>query len=183
MSSKSPPDIRAREWVAPKSVNSPLLVVLVAGFTTLTFLASSFLAGRTGSLDFAFSRRDPDYNNLPPISAQKEILNRCAALKATPVVPQAFYSRNESERYEYGNNATLIRNASIFTGRENGQEIIYGDILFDRGVIKGIGKIPARTIDRAENLTVIEANGTWVTPGLSESSSMRVSKTRYFCMR
>jgi len=180
MSSKSPPDIRAREWVAPKSVNSPLLVVLVAGFTTLTFLASSFLAGKTGSLDFAFSRRDPDYNNIPPVNAQKEILNRCAALKATPVVPQAFYSRKESERYEYGNNATLIRGASIFTGRESGREIVHGNLLLDRGTIRGMGKIPARTIEQAENLTVIEAHGAWVTPGLSESSSMRVSKTRYF---
>jgi len=164
MSSKGPPDVRARV-IAPKSVNSPLLAVLVAGFTTLTFLASSFLAGRTESL---FSRRDPDYNTIPPINAQREILNHCAALKATPIVPQAFYSRKESERYEYGNNATLIRGASIFTGRENGREIIHGDILLDRGSIRGIGGIPAKTIDRAENLTVIEAHGAWITPGLGK---------------
>jgi len=180
MSSKSSPDIRTREWIASKSVNSPLLVVLVAGFTTLTFV-TSFLAGRTGSLDFVFSHRDPNHNTFPPVNAQKEILNRCAALKATPIVPQAFYSRKESERYEYGNNATLIRGASIFTGRENGREIAHGDILLDRGVIRGIGRIPARTIDQAENLTVVEAYGAWITPGLGESIiSMCVLKRPYF---
>lgn len=178
MSSKNPPspdippDIRAPPggWVAQRPVNSPILVVLVAGFATLTFLAPSFLAGLTESFGSALLRGGSIEYAGPPVNAQ-EILCRCAALKATPVVPQTFRSRKESERYEYGNNATLIRDATIFTGRDSGQEIVRGDILLDRGVIKGIGRIPARTIDQAENLTIIEAYGAWVTPGLVDLHS------------
>jgi hypothetical protein len=145
-----------------------MLVVLVAGFATLTFLASSFLAGSSGALlGRAFMHNDKLEYTGPPVNAQ-EILNRCAVLKATPVVPQAFRSRKSSERYEYGHNATLIRDATIFTGKDEGREIIRGDVLLDKGVVRGVGRIPARTIDEAENLTIVEAHGAWVTPGLGE---------------
>lgn len=174
MSSKPPPpNIRVPPTKSTtqrtvKAMNTPLLVILVAGFATLTFLASSFLAGSSGSWARAFIHNNHlDYNG-PPVNAQ-EILNRCAALRATPFIPQTFRSRKSSERYEYGNNATLIRDATIFTGKDNGTEIIRGDVLLDRGVIRGIGRIPARVIDNAENLTIIEAHGAWVTPGLGAS--------------
>lgn len=172
MSPKPPPDIRAppTKYVtqkAAKAMNTPLLVVLVAGFATLTFFASSFLAGASGSFGRVFtSSNNLDYTG-PPVNAQ-EVLNRCAALKATPFVSETFRSRKSSERYEYGNNATLIRDATIFTGKDNGTEIIHGDILLEKGIVRGIGRIPARVIDEAENLTVIEAHGAWVTPGLGE---------------
>ncbi|KXN89583.1 hypothetical protein AN958_05450 [Leucoagaricus sp. SymC.cos] len=159
-----------RKWVAQRSINSPLLVILVAGFATLTFLASSFLAGSaTGPLG-RMLMHNPMYTIGPSVNTQ-EILSRCAAMKATPIVPQTFRSRKSSERYELGNNATLVRDATIFTGKDNGREIIRGDILLDRGVIRGVGRIPARTIDEAENLTVIEARGAWVTPGLVDLHS------------
>lgn len=144
-----------------------MFAILVAGFATLTFLASPFLAGSSGLLARTFAHNNFDQIG-PPVNAQ-EILNRCAALEAVPVVPQAFGSRKSSERYEYGNNATLIRDATIFTGKDAGNDVIRGDILLDRGVIKGVGRIPARDIDEAENLTIIEAHGAWVTPGLGAS--------------
>jgi hypothetical protein len=144
-----------------------VFVILVAGFATLTFLASSFLAGSSGPFRRTFTYDIHAKYTGPPVNAQ-EILNRCAALKAIPVVPQTFSSRESSERYEMGHNATLIRDATIFTGKDNGHEIIRGDILLDRGVIRGVGRIPARTIEKAENLTIVEARGAWVTPGLGK---------------
>jgi hypothetical protein len=98
--------------------------------------------------------------------AKQAILSRCALLRATPHPPESFHSREESERFESGTNATLIRNALIFTGRDNGTDVIHGDILLDKGIVKGIGKISGRVIDNTPNLTIVNANGAWVTPGL-----------------
>lgn len=167
MSTKAPPPIRApqRKWPARNPLNMATLAILVAGFATLAFLVTSFQAGSSGPLIRLFAHDARlDQFNFPP-NAQ-EILDRCAGLKTVPIIPQSFRDRKSSERYEYGNNATLIRDATIFTGKNNGKEIIRGDILLDRGVVKGVGWIPARVIDEAENLTILEAHGAWITPGL-----------------
>jgi hypothetical protein len=49
-----------------------------------------------------------------------------------------------------------------------GTEIVYGDLLLDRGLVRGIGEIPKSYILQATNLTVVDANGAWVTPGLGK---------------
>lgn len=103
------------------------------------------------------------------ILERQEILAHCAAIRSTPMPPDGFLSRDESDRFEAGTNATLIRNARIFTGEKNGTVIVHGDILLDKGVIKGLGEIPGRVIDSIKNLTVVQANGAWVTPGLGKS--------------
>ncbi|KAF8914186.1 carbohydrate esterase family 9 protein [Gymnopilus junonius] len=101
----------------------------------------------------------------------EDILARCASLHTIPSPPASFHSRDESDRFEEGTNATLIRNAFIFTGRDNGSETIRGDLLLDRGIIRGMGKISRRIIDNTPNLTVIDAKGAWVTPGLVDINS------------
>jgi hypothetical protein len=50
----------------------------------------------------------------------------------------------------------------------NGTEIVYGDLLLDRGLVRGIGEIPQSYISQATNLTVVDADGAWVTPGLGK---------------
>lgn len=97
---------------------------------------------------------------------QQEILSRCAAIRTEPGPPANFLGRDKSDRYEPGTNATLIRNASIFTGENNGTVVLRGDILLDKGIIRAIGDIPGRVIENTPNLTTVEANGAWVTPGL-----------------
>jgi len=104
----------------------------------------------------------PNFN----AEAKQAILSRCALLRATPHPQKLFHSREESDRFESGTNATLIRNALIFTGKDNGTDVIHGDILLDKGIVKGIGKISGRVIDNTPNLTIVNANGAWVTPGL-----------------
>ncbi|KAF9012657.1 carbohydrate esterase family 9 protein [Cyathus striatus] len=76
-----------------------------------------------------------------------------------------------SDRFEPGTNATLLRNCTIFTGENNGTVVVHGDILLDKGIIKRLGKVTQREIDNTPNLTIIEANGAWVTPGLVDLHS------------
>ena len=94
----------------------------------------------------------------------QEILMRCAALKTRPGPPSNFLERDVSDRFEEGTPATIIRNATIWTGGKNGTEIIYGDLLLDKGIVKAIGDVSRAPID---NVRTIDARGAWVTPGLS----------------
>lgn len=98
-----------------------------------------------------------------PIDAH-DILMRCAALKARPGPPSNFLARSESDRFEEGTPATIIRNATIWTGEKNGTEIIYGDLLLDKGIVKAIGEVQRTPVHEAHT---IDARGAWVTPGLS----------------
>ncbi|TFK43732.1 carbohydrate esterase family 9 protein [Crucibulum laeve] len=126
-------------------------------------------------LTFAFSTTTGSFTGVSslhrvPVDAQ-EILSRCVALKTTPGPSQEFHDREVSDRFEEGTNATLIRNCTIFTGEKNGTVVIHGDILLDKGIVKGLGKVSRRVIDNTPNLTLIEANGAWVTPGLVDLHS------------
>ncbi|KAH9999801.1 hypothetical protein BJV77DRAFT_1058149 [Russula vinacea] len=102
-----------------------------------------------------------------PIDAH-DILMRCAALKARPGPPSNFLARSESDRFEEGTPATIIRNATIWTGEKNGTEIIYGDLLLDKGIVKAIGEVQRTPVHEAHT---IDARGAWVTPGLIDFHS------------
>jgi hypothetical protein len=98
-----------------------------------------------------------------PLNAP-EILMRCATLKARPGPPSNFLERKVSDRFEEGTPATIIRNATIWTGEKNGTEIIYGDLLLDKGIVQAVGQVPRTPVHEAHT---IDARGAWVTPGLS----------------
>lgn len=66
---------------------------------------------------------------LHPSPEHTAILQRCSRLKQTPGVPPHFHQREQSDRFESGTKATLIKNAQIFTGTE----VVHGDILIDKG--------------------------------------------------
>ena len=87
-------------------------------------------------------------------------------MNLVPGASDDFHEREVSDRYEAGTRATLIRNATIWTGGKNGVEVVHGDLLLDQGLVKDIGKIPQSRIASAFDLTVVDANGAWVTPGL-----------------
>ena len=93
-----------------------------------------------------------------------EILMRCATLKTKPGPPSNFLERKESDRFEEGTPATIIKNAAIWTGEKNGTEIIYGDLLLDKGIVQAVGQVPRTPVNDAHT---IDARGAWVTPGLS----------------
>ncbi|KAI0329537.1 composite domain of metallo-dependent hydrolase [Cubamyces sp. BRFM 1775] len=93
------------------------------------------------------------------------ILRQCASLHTAPGPPEGFHERVSSDRYEPGTRSTLLKNATLWTGARNGTEVVYGDVLLDKGLVRSIGHIPrALYVDR--DTDVVDANGAWVTPGL-----------------
>jgi hypothetical protein len=106
-----------------------------------------------------------------PQNAQ-QILSQCSATKASPGPSASFLEREVSDRFEPGTKSTLIRNATILTGGRNGTEVIFGDLLLDKGIVKGVGEIPDFRIARLSgDLTEVDANGAWLTPGLGQLPS------------
>ena len=97
----------------------------------------------------------------------EETLNKCRNLHTKPGPPPDFNLRTESDRYVPGTKATLIRNATIWTGRVDGLEIIKGDLLLDKGLVKGLGVVDPKVLAHygADALNTIDADGAWVSPG------------------
>lgn len=144
-------------------VPSAAVALSIAVATAISIVSTSIWTF-TGSSFAVDPSNPPNFN----AEAKQAILSRCASLRITPHPHDLFYSREVSDRFEPGTNATLIRNAIIFTGNGNGTDVIRGDILLDKGIIKGIGEISGHVIDNTPNLTTVNANGAWVTPGLGK---------------
>jgi hypothetical protein len=102
-----------------------------------------------------------------PIHAERN-LARCHALDLVPGPSPDFYKRRRSDRYVPSTRATLLLGARIWTGGHNGTEIVKGHVYFDKGIIKGVGGLDAKAIERLHtrgNLNIVHAEGAWVTPG------------------
>jgi hypothetical protein len=102
-----------------------------------------------------------------PIHAERN-LARCRALDLVPGPSPGFYKRRRSDRYVPGTRATLLLGARIWTGGHNGTEVVKGHVYFDKGVIKGVGGLDVKAIERLHargNLNIVHAEGAWVTPG------------------
>ncbi|KAJ7225059.1 hypothetical protein B0H12DRAFT_1328757 [Mycena haematopus] len=103
----------------------------------------------------------------------RQIHPQCLSLD-TPLDPPlgftATRTESGSDRFVPGTRPTLLKNAKILTGARNGTEVIFGDVLLDKGVILAVGYIPELlTLDR--NLDVIDAEGKWISPGLVDAHS------------
>lgn len=105
-----------------------------------------------------------------PYNAQ-EILDQCRQLKIPAGPPSDFHKRTTSDRFEAGTPPTLIRNATIWTGRVSGFEVVRGDILIDQGLIQAIGDIEPSYLNGFTGLFTVDANGAWVTPGVVDMHS------------
>ena len=92
---------------------------------------------------------------------------RCGNLDLSPGPSASFKFRSSSDRFVPGTRATLIRNATIWTGNTDGSGVIMGDILLDKGLIKIVGgdSNPHQTYLDNFSIDIVEANGGWVTPG------------------
>jgi hypothetical protein len=98
------------------------------------------------------------------------ILAQCAALKLPAGPDPDFHSRTVSDRFVQGTRPTLIKNTTIWTGKKGGEEILHGDILLDRGLVKAVGKIPPSLL--GNEIVEVNAREAWITPGLGEYSSL-----------
>lgn len=101
----------------------------------------------------------------------QDTLHRCLQLNSVPGPPRDFHLRTTSDHYEPGTTAVLLKNASIWTGRASGSEVIHGDILLDKGLIKAVGDIAPDKLRGCDDLTVINLHGAWVTPGIVDMHS------------
>ena len=122
----------------------------------------------------------------PPLNPQlKRNHDRCKALYA-PAGPSPFFEpvrrlKWGSDRYVPGTRATLIRNAVIWTGEANGTDVLFGDILLDKGLVVSLGDVPMSLLERyegfgapegeKEQIEVMDVGGQWVTPGLVDLHS------------
>ncbi|KAF8207137.1 carbohydrate esterase family 9 protein [Mycena galopus ATCC 62051] len=105
--------------------------------------------------------------------AQVAAIARCRALEMLPGPPDDFHDRSESDRFVPQSRPHLVQNAKMWTGRNNGTEIFAGDILIDRGLIKGVGHFGSAALlkEYGSELVVIDANNAWVTPGIVDIHS------------
>ncbi|KAF8217750.1 carbohydrate esterase family 9 protein [Mycena galopus ATCC 62051] len=104
-----------------------------------------------------------------PLNAQT-IIAQCQVLHLTPGPPDDFQSRTQSDRFEEGTKPTLILNATIWTGLDEGDEII-GDILIDKGLIKKVGVVEESILRSYTDVVVLDAAGSWVSPGIVDLHS------------
>ena len=98
----------------------------------------------------------------------ENILARCRALDTVPGPSSHFHSRASSDRYVPGTRTTLILNASIWTGGQNGTEIIEGHVYFDKGIFKGVGGLDVNAINMLhcqDSIDIVDVKGAWITPG------------------
>lgn len=140
----------------------------------LVFLVSLF------ALIYNLSDHLPKYHAVEtpraPVDAQK-IQAKCLAIKSAPGPSPLFLKREVSDRFEVGTNSTLISNATILMGKGNETHTLHGDLYLDKGIVKAIGSLSHLNRANVLNLSTINANGAWVTPGLGISFSFVDSTT------
>ncbi|KAH6910348.1 amidohydrolase [Coprinopsis sp. MPI-PUGE-AT-0042] len=103
-----------------------------------------------------------------------EIIGHCEQLKVAMDLPHDdFWKRSVSDRYEQGTPPVLIKNGKIWTGRKNGTQILHGDILLDKGLIKDVGDFNVALLEEifGGHLQVVDVQGAWVTPGIVDIHS------------
>ncbi|KZS89718.1 hypothetical protein SISNIDRAFT_479686 [Sistotremastrum niveocremeum HHB9708] len=114
-------------------------------------------------------------SKIPSKEEQAAILERCKYTRAIPGPPPDFSQRKKSDRFDRGTKATLIRNATIWTGLRGGTEVVKGDLLLDGGIVKALGYIPNTVIEELREVGVgideVEGGGAWVTPGIVDLHS------------
>lgn len=110
------------------------------------------------------------FNSTPSHAASA--VSRCLSLELAPGPSADFHKRKQSDRYVPGTKPYLLKNARIWTGAENGTEVVDADILLDKGLIKGIGHVRQSTLQAyKDDLVVIDVRGSWVTPGIVDLHS------------
>ncbi|GAA5854825.1 hypothetical protein JCM8547_004085 [Rhodosporidiobolus lusitaniae] len=154
---KRPHRSRTSPAAAPPTLISNLKILAVAAVGALALLQYGpyFRSAHTGA---------PTASLRP---AQHEIwqetVSKCEELGVLPGVPNWFASRTQSDRYVEGTPPLLVRNASVWTGEQDGHEVLYNtDVLLDRGLIVKIGE----DLQVEKEYKVIDAHGAFLTPGI-----------------
>ena len=107
---------------------------------------------------------------------RRELQAICKNIRTPAGPPETCDRRKESDRFVPGTTPVLLRNAQIWTGARNGTEIVYGDVLLDKGLVVAVGHIPQSLLEIvrlsvATEIIVEDLGGAWVTPGLVDLHS------------
>lgn len=138
--------------------------------TALIYLLATFTPSQSSNLDFPWPGK-PDPAPLPGFI--NEGIKQCGIIsRPPPNHKHATEERKYSDRYVPGTKAVWLRNATVWTGEQGGEEVLYEkDVLLDGGVVRKIGSgdeirelIKGRHDDETEEVHV---NGAWLTPGTS----------------
>ena len=105
-----------------------------------------------------------------PLDAQS-ILAKCRSLQLKPGPPADFYSRAQSDRYQPGTGPVLIQNAKIWTGEVGGSEVLRGDVLLDKGIIKTIGHVSNDILGKYADIAIMDVKGYVSVLGLQDHLS------------
>jgi len=118
-------------------------------------------------------------SDLPSSFKVDQVLAQCESI-TTPAGPLSSYNTRHrvergSDRHVVGTVPTFIQNAKIWTGANNGTEVISGDILLDKGLIVALGHISRDILVKVKGtnkaIEIVDAQGKWITPGLVDLHS------------
>jgi len=142
-----------------KRFNFSLVVLLLSlSFSSILYLS----IGLTSKSESAFH----DSPSPRVLSTLEESVTRCKNLNLTPRPPPNFHSRTRSDRYEPGSPPIVIRNATLWTGNDNGTEVLKSmDVFLNKGIISNISKSSSMKAALKDSME-IDAGGRWLTPGI-----------------
>ncbi|KAF8207208.1 hypothetical protein K438DRAFT_1714110 [Mycena galopus ATCC 62051] len=118
---------------------------------------------------FGFVYQPQRFTEVPLHS--ESTLARCRALNTRPAPSPSFNLRTKSDRFQAGTRAVLVKNATIWTGRVDGFEVLKGDIFMDGGIIVALGAVKQSILDAHQEYDILDAYGAWVTPGIIDMHS------------
>lgn len=119
---------------------------------------------------------------LPELQAHHAaLIAKCQDIHTPAGPPPSFNTaervKGSSDRWVPGTPPTLLKNAKIWTGARNGTEVVFGDILLDKGLILAVGYIPSNLLETTKmdnggaDIRIMDVGGKWVTPGLVDLHS------------
>lgn len=103
----------------------------------------------------------------------KQGMEQCKIIVRSPPNPKPFnHRRTESDRFVPGTGDVLLRNATVWTGNDDGEEILReADVLLSGGVIKHVGKADKLDVALFKDAKVVELHSSWITPGIVDMHS------------
>jgi hypothetical protein len=121
----------ALEQTRPRRTGT--LVRRLTGLVLLVVLAQTYVF-------FGSAPTAPQRTARVPLHAQ-QTLEKCRAQALVAGPAPDFRARETSDRFVSGTPSVLVRGGKIWTGANNGTEVIDGDVLLEGGLIKNVGKL------------------------------------------
>ncbi|KXN85953.1 hypothetical protein AN958_10661 [Leucoagaricus sp. SymC.cos] len=163
---QAPPPVVYHQWPHRRHVFRTLTLVLLLQlpFAFFYFQQYCFRSARLRTVV-----------RLDVLAYRLNLTDRCKTLRAPAGPPPDFDPatrvQGHSDRFVPGTHPVLIRNAKIWTGHDDGKEVVHGDVLLDRGLVVEVGKVSKKDLDGLKHIKVVDAKGRWVTPGLVDLHS------------